>query len=113
MASPISETGHTLEFLLSEAGGQRSRDTGTTGAAVKAGSIVELDGSDWKPVANAATTGKVLGVACATAALGDKVAVITRDAEVDANTIGWGALATGVNRTAAIAILAGAGIIIR
>lgn len=109
----LTETSHTLEFLLSEASGQRSRDEGETSAAVKAGSIVELAAGKWKPVANAAPAAKTLAVACAAAASGDKVAVITRDAEVDANTIDWGALATGANRTAAIAILADAGIIIR
>lgn len=108
-----TETVHTLEFLLSEANGQRSRDNGTTSAAVTAGAVLEADGANWKPIANAAPAGKTLAIACADAASGDKVAIIARDAEVDGNTIAWGALVAGVNRTAAIAILAAAGILIR
>ena len=40
MAS-LTETIHTLEFLLSEANGQRSRENGTTSAAVTAGAVLE------------------------------------------------------------------------
>ncbi len=109
----LTETIHTLEFLLSEANGQRSRENGTTSAAVTAGAVLEADGANWKPIANAAPAGKTLAIACADAANGDKVAIIARDAEVDANAIGWGALVAGANRTAAIAILATAGILIR
>lgn len=108
-----AESVHTLEFLLSEANGQRSREQGTTAAAVKAGSVVELSGTEWIPVANAAPTGKTLAIACADAASGDKVALITRDAEVSASTIDWGVLVAGANRDAAVAILKAAGIIIR
>ena len=112
MASQTEKT-HTLEFLLSEASGQRSRAQGTTSAAVTAGAVVELASNKWKPVANAVPDGKTLAIACADAANGDRIALIVRDAEVDANAIAWGALAAGANRTAAIEQLAAAGIILR
>lgn len=108
-----AETVHTLEFLLSEANGQRSREQGTTAAAVNAGSVCELSGATWVPVANAAPAGKTLAIACANAASGDKVALIARDAEVSTNAIDWGVLVAGANRDAAIAILKAAGIILR
>lgn len=109
----LTENTHALEFLLSEANGQRSRDNGTTSAAVTAGAVLELDAGDWKPIANAAPTSKTLGIACTDAASGAMVAVLVRDAEVDANAIDWGALAAGTNRDDAVDILAGVGILIR
>lgn len=104
---------HTLEFLLSEANGQRSRDAGTASAAIAVGAVVELDTGEWKPIANEDPAGKTLGIAIGTAVENGEVALIVRDAEVDGGAIEWGALVAGADRTAAIGILASAGIIIR
>ncbi len=84
-----TEKNHTLEFLLSEANGQRSRDNGEldTGVVAVAGQILWLDTGKWKKLTDIDNSGQTLGIACQAGVGGDVIALITRDAEVDGNAV--------------------------
>lgn len=109
--SAITETPHTLEFLLSEASGSRSREEGKVTAAVKAGMILEPDAGDWKPITDTDPTAKTLRIAIADADVGDQVAMIARDAEVAEVLLDYSVLDT--HKAAAKARLAAFDIILR
>lgn len=106
---------HTLEFLLSEAAGQRSRENGTlvSGQNLAAGAVLGVITASGKYSAynNAAADGTqtaaaiLCGAIDATAGDAD-CAVIARDAEVDAAALGWIAGAVQADKDAATVDLA-------
>lgn len=115
-----------LEFLYSEANGQRSRDTVTLTAsqgALVAGTVlakITATGhyAPYDDDANGATAG--IGVALAilaydapNSASTQSITVIARDAEVKASALTWEASNDGTEKTAGIADLAAVGIIVR
>lgn len=109
-----TEGTHALEFLLSEANGQRSREGVTTAAiGLVPGSIMEnRNGAGWQAltdVALAATT--VIGILCGPAVTG-KVTIIRRDAEVYDNALVFPTLST-LTVAAVKARLADQGVIVR
>lgn len=119
----FTESRHAGEFILSEANGSRSRDNVTilTGQTLKAGSVlgkVTASGK-YKLVTAAAADGSQNGVAVLIAPIdttgGDAAAaVIARDAEVNKNTLTYGAdVDTAPEIAAVLASLAGVGIIAR
>ncbi|WP_018516475.1 head decoration protein [Rhizobium leguminosarum] len=90
----FTEAAHTAEFILSEANGHRSRESGTlaSGQNLKAGTVLQLNGSSKLVVFDGdnntagdlidQAVGVLLGAGDASA--GDlKVAYIARDAEVN------------------------------
>lgn len=116
-----TESKHAGEFLISEANGHRSREelTIVSGQNLKAGDVVgKITASGkFKIYDNAAVDGSeaaagVLYDDC-DASLADKTGVIiTRDAEVDEDLLGWGSNdATG--KTAGRADLKALGILVR
>jgi Bacteriophage lambda head decoration protein D len=117
-----TEKAHPTEFVLSEAAGQRSRDNGYLADPVTLRPAQPLTAGA------AATTDKpqtftvaTTGANCHAIALyggqsvpvdGLRVAVLTRDAEVNGRLIDWGAMSTAEQVTA-VATLATKGIIVR
>lgn len=122
MSTPIVETRHPGEFLLSEAEGKRSREVVTISdaIAIKAGQVLGKVTADGKygfynnadaPVG----TGVALAIAMYPLAATDtyrKITVIARDAEVNQNCVEWNGASAG-DITAGKTDLAAVGIIFR
>lgn len=118
----FTEGAHTAEFILSEAQGQRSRDnalfvdpiTVYVGMPIKKTAATSDTAAHW--------TAAVLGSECEALAIyggvsssGNdlRLAILTRDAEVNGNLIRWPEGMAQGEKTAGIAKLATAGIIVR
>jgi len=118
----LNETAHPAEFILSEASGQRSRDN----ALFQDPSVVKV-GQPCKKTAEATTDSMAkyvvaaAGADCQALAIyggasssGNdlKIAVLTRDCEVNGRLIDWGGL-SAAEQVAGVAALAAKGIIVR
>jgi hypothetical protein len=124
--SSVTETGHTGGFILSEANGQRSRETVTLeGSAgdLKAGRVLGIidTGSDtdlYAPFDPAVNDGRddakaILYADSDNQAATQEIAVIRRDAEVNGNELIWPDGISDNDKNTAIAELATQGIIVR
>lgn len=120
----LTEPRHPGEFLMSEANGQRSRETITvaSGAGVIApGSVLGQITASGKYLASAIgavdgsqTAAAVSLYGCDATSTDQKIAAITRDAEVNGNILTFHAdRDQPAERAAAIADLAAVGIIVR
>lgn len=125
MTSSFTEAYHTAAFILSEANGHRSRESGTvaSGQTLNAGEIVQLSAGKLIAANGALNTagdvvtaveGIVLAAVDASAADVDNVAYIARDAEVNDNLLTYPTETTlGGEKAATVASLADIGIIVR
>ena len=108
----ITETRHAGEFIMSEANGHRSRETGTlkTGQDVVAGTVMQLDGTG-DMIAWDDTSEEACGIILATMDVDadTPAAYLARDAEVNANLLEYGEAALA-DVEATLALL---GIIVR
>ena len=118
----ITEGRHAAEFMISEAPGHRSRDTGTlaSGSKLQAGTVLgqSTTTGDFKALNLDSTAGYETPAAIlydnVDATGGDKtVTLIARDAEVDGGAMTYPAGITAEDKQAAIDALAAAGIIVR
>jgi hypothetical protein len=120
----LTESRHPGEFLMSEASGQRSRETITVAAGagvIAPGTVLGQITASGKHLASAigAADGSQTAVAISLygcdASLGDqRIAAIVRDAEVNGNILTFHAdRGQAAERAAAIADLAALGIIVR
>ena len=122
MADVFTEARHAGEFLISEAEGTRSRDviTVANSVALEAGTVLGKvtasgkyklhDPSKSDGTENAA--GILLAAVDASGGDASGVAIL-RDAEVDTGALTFIDAISGANKTAALAALAGLGIIAR
>ncbi len=120
-----TETRHAAEFILSEANGQRSRESGTvvSGQDLAAGAVVEVSGGKLTAFTTDELTdgsliteaeGIIIDAADASAADVKGVAYIARDAEVNINLLAFPAeTTTGGEKAHVIASLGKLGIIAR
>lgn len=118
----FTEGRHTAEYILSEANGHLSRDKVTilSGQSVVPGQVlgkVTASGK-FKALTPAASDGSEVAAAIAYAAVDASVAdapgvVTARSSEVNGPSLGWPAGISAPNKTAAIAALATAGILVR
>jgi hypothetical protein len=117
-----TETAHPTEFVLSEANGQRSRDNGYLADPTTLRPAQPLT-KGAGPTTDRPTTYTIAttGANCNAIALyggksvpvdGLRVAVLTRDAEVNGRLIDWGTLSTA-EQVAAVTALAAVGIVVR
>jgi hypothetical protein len=124
--STYNEPMRPLEFVISEANGQRSRDQVTLLASqgdLVPGTVLAKITSSGKYVpydddANGTTAGVgiALAILCypaANSASDQSVTVIARDSEVDSALLTWEASNDNTEKTAGIADLAAVGIIVR
>lgn len=119
MTTPLTESRHAGEFILSEASGQRSRENVTLamGQVVKAGEVLGkiTSGGKYTAVDQAASDGSqtafAISIYAVDATSADAaISVIARDAEVIAECLEWGGQspteqATGVTELAAVGII--------
>jgi hypothetical protein len=118
----LTEGQHSLEFVVSEANGARSRKIGTliTGQNLAAGTVLGVITASGKYTQfdQDAATGEeaaagVLAYACDATSADASCVIIARDAEVNGAELVWpGDIEVGEKATA-IASLASAGIIVR
>jgi hypothetical protein len=117
----LTEGRHSLEFLYSEASGNRSRDniTVVTGQNLTAGTVVGVVTASGKYAVydNAASDGTetaagILGYDTDATAADIEAMIISRDAEVNADELNWDGQAQPAI-DAGVADLAAAGIIVR
>ena len=104
---------HALEFLLSEANGQRSREQVTIPSgqgALAAGTM--LTSANEKAVDGASAV-KVLTHAVDATSAAAEASVIARDAEVHGELLGWEDDTTATEKLAAATSLASVGILVR
>lgn len=124
MATVLTEGVHPIEFLLSEGQGTRSRDAiviASGSGVVKAGTVLGKITASGKFAPSAATgsdgsqTGVAINLYTVDATSADqRVAAVTRDAEVNGNCIFYAASVDDDTKKAAKATqLAAAGIIVR
>ena len=121
MSTVLTETNHTGEHLVSEANGHRSREVGTiTGGKFQAGTVLgQITASKkWTILAPAATDGSqtaaaVLFEGCDATSVDQSRTLHVRSCEVNGLVIVWPAGITNPQKTAAVASLAAAGIIVR
>jgi hypothetical protein len=117
-----TETAHPTEFVLSEANGQRSRDNGYLADPITVRVAQPLT-KGAGPTTDRPTTYTIAttGANCNAIALyggksvpvdGLRIAVLTRDAEVNGRLIDWGTLSTA-EQVAAVTALAAVGIVVR
>ena len=117
----LTESTHAGEYILSEANGERSRESGVvTGGDYPAGTVLGRVTADGKLTAH--DPGGAGGVENAVAVLYGAVdastadadgAITARDSEVDDGLLAWPAGISVGDKSDAIASLAGAGIIVR
>ncbi len=112
----LVESPHAGGFIVSEANGNRSRAQGTIEAAVgplDAGAVLDLD-SPGVYIEHVPSTGTAVAILIwGVDALENEVAIIVRDAEVNAAEIVWPAGISGANIALAVIELAAVGIIVR
>lgn len=106
----ITENRPPQSFILSEANGQRSRENGTGGATLPAGTVVKV--STGKLVAYDGS-GTVVGILLDATVLDAKVAYLARDAEVNKKLITTDEVTDETPQSAAVTGLATLGIICR
>lgn len=106
----FTEGRHPAEFVLSEANGQRSRDTASAGGSFDVGEVLKLSGSD---LVSYNGSGTVVGVALYAAESGDEVAYIGRDAEVNGKLLTSSEQTDGEIQAAAITGLKALHVIVR
>ncbi len=114
---------HTAHYIVSEAHGYRSRDTGVIASGsgvVQPGAVlgkVTATGK-YKPFAPAASDGTqtpaaILYEGCDATSLDVRRTLTVRDTEVQADVLVWAAGVTDLQKTAALAALAALGIVAR
>ncbi len=125
MTSSFTEAYHAAAFILSEANGQRSRESGTvaSGQTLKAGEAVMLSGANLVAHDGSLNTdgtvatdavGIVIDAVDASSAAVANVAYIARDAEVNDNLITYPTESTaGGEKAGVVASLKSLGIIVR
>ncbi len=119
----LIEGRHPGEFILSEANGQRSRENITIGASqtIVPGQVLGVITASGQGVvlAPGASDGSqnaaAIAIYGATTGAGEtaRIAVIARQAEVNGNILTWPSGITAPQKTAAIAALKTAGVIVR
>lgn len=108
----FTEAAHAAEFILSEGPGHYSRENGTAGAALTAGTIVEENTAGELIAFDG--TGTVVGIVIYDAADGDAVAYLARHAEVNGDLLTYPTESTAGGEAAASNTgLATLGIIVR
>lgn len=113
----LTETSHTLEFLLSEANGNRSRELGTlvSGQDLWPGAILQLSTGKYTEVlgGDEADAVAILAERCDASGGDAACAVIARDAEVKADALVYNDGTPEVDPDAVATALADVGIIVR
>lgn len=97
MPTSFTEGRHAAEFILSEANGARSRENGTAGEALTAGTVLESVTAGLV----AYESGTIVGIALYGAASGEPVSYLARDAEVNLKLLTYPAESTAGGEEAA------------
>src|SRR5262245_3020047 len=118
----LTETAHPAEFVLSEAAGQRSRDNAQfvdpivvrVGQPCKQSVAATTDTLATYVIATTGANAEALTLYGGASSSGNnvKIAVLTRDCEVNGRLVDWGAMSPA-EQTIAAATLATKGIILR